>query len=145
MACKKDFHNFNFLANILPEELIIKIMKNLFTNVLSDIKKRFATESIWYNPSKRLVDMCNDFGTIQIGYMDEFCLFREGNRGEYCDFKHCANCAYYGFPCSNFQHYSGMSPLLDCLWEYNDIHYGKFREKLIREEEFIPRFEELEI
>ena len=107
----------------IPEEIERHILKFYYSiNVLEEIKQK---ESIWINPSRELISMCEELGNFQPKYSDlEKCI--KYSKKETDDIKNavlgcfngeCANCLYNRFPCVNAQHYGGLNIFLS--FEYN--------------------------
>jgi hypothetical protein len=63
----------------IPPEIIAIILKFLyrpmFNTVINEITGRYGMESIWWNPSDNLLNLCRDVGTIQIKNYDKWGLF----------------------------------------------------------------------
>lgn len=105
----------------IPEEIENHIFKFYYSiNVLEQVKNR---DSIWKNPSEKLISICNELGNFQPRYSDlEKCLKNDieedlKNAVLKCIEGKCSNCLHYRFPCLNAKYYGGLHELLS--FEYN--------------------------
>ena len=101
----------------------------MFNTIIKDITNIYGMESIWWNPSNNLLNLCRDEGTIQIKNYDKWALFphyilyKEFANGRYDEYddedmveegteemwkmttcgvsQTCRNCVAYDFPCIN--------------------------------------------
>ena len=86
--------------NSLPDIALYKIQTIIFEDVISDIELSYkAGAGKWIQPSKRLIDLCQDNGTVQRGCHTLYELIQDHNMHYFQDY--CENCAVYKFPCTN--------------------------------------------
>ena len=90
----------NKYLQILPEEIYQKIFMHYFKKYISPgIETHKLKVTRWQKPSDRLIELCNERGSYQMGsnvYSGLEPLF-----GDYDDYKNCGNCEAYFFPCMN--------------------------------------------
>ena len=109
--------------NQLPEDILIIIWKKVYSQtVVPEVIQSF--EFVWRDPSDRLIELCNDTGTIQQGHHCLEDMIEDHNMWcfENCVENSCDNCVHYGFPCSNLAFYGFENPKLDCLWQPNFVN-----------------------
>ena len=62
-----------YLLFKLPLELVDHILEFVYQSLVKELMKsitnNFKMESIWWNPSERLMGLCKDNGAIQIGHL----------------------------------------------------------------------------
>ena len=61
-----------YLLTKLPSELVDYILEFVYQPLIKELMKsitnNFKIESIWWNPSERLLGLCKDNGVIQTGH-----------------------------------------------------------------------------
>jgi len=104
----------------LPEDIQWYIWRMVYSQtVLVDVITKHKI--IWEDPSDRLLSLCKDRGCIEHGHNELSDLIEDENMWCWnnCVNNRCANCAAYGFPCSNLAYHGFNIPKLDCQWEAN--------------------------
>ena len=106
----------------LPEEMERQIWRfyySMYVATQVDSKKK---ESVWNNPSDRLVVLCSDIGSYQHTHSElEKCIKCEKDDIKElvlngCFETVCANCKFFGFPCANARIYGNMTPKINHKW-----------------------------
>lgn len=110
------------MFHFLPEEMERQIWRfyySMYVTIQVDSKKE---ESVWNNPSDRLVVMCSDTGAYQHTYSElEKCVkCKEAELKQVvlneCFENVCPNCVYHGFPCANARIHGGLTPKINHKW-----------------------------
>ena len=104
----------------LPDDIQWYIWKMLYSQtVVNDIVSKH--ESVWDDPSDRLLDLCKDPGCMTMSYAkDELRdLIEDENMWCWhaCVDSDCANCRSYGFPCDNLAMYGFQDMKLARQWK----------------------------
>ena len=106
----------------LPEDIHWLINKKYFSSYVSPlIIKKY--NSIWDNPSDRIIELCKDVGTIQQGHHELEELIEDHNMWafELCISNQCLNCKFHKFPCKNLADFGFNNTKLWGLWEPNFV------------------------
>ena len=97
----------------------------MFSLVLEEINQ---IKSVWCSPSDKLLDLCRDIGTIQIGHSDLEKLISNDDKEleiivyKTCFNRQCGNCLYHGFPCDNACNHGGFNHKLLRFWNIEEIN-----------------------
>lgn len=90
----------------LPELALHKIYKIIYDDVVHEMEITVrAGPGMWMDPSQRLIDLCQDVGTVQCGHTDFHQFIQDHNLAAYKNF-FCENCKVYKFPCLNCWHFT---------------------------------------
>ena len=108
---------------LLPHDIQWFIWRKVFRFVVKELSggPQQGGRIPWQNPSDRLIDLCQDTGTIQQGHHELEDMIEDHNMWAYtlCVHGLCDNCVMYGFPCLNLASYGFNNPSLGGIWKAN--------------------------
>lgn len=124
----------NYL-DALPLELQQEVYQHYFKRNVIDEINNITSAYKWRKPSKRLCNLCDDHGSLQVGSkVDNTLQVLFDTSSEYYEDPHnctCSNCYHSGWPCLNHAFYPSQTIGVANMWDVGDHRKEPFSQELI--------------